>query len=41
MSHPVEHHAIIETYKLIEQETGWGTEWRIDDLKVFWGELDD
>jgi hypothetical protein len=41
MSHPVEHRAIIDTYKLIERETGWGTEWRIDDLNTFWGELDD
>ncbi|KAF1989917.1 hypothetical protein K402DRAFT_325790 [Aulographum hederae CBS 113979] len=41
MSHPSEHRAILETYELIERETGWGTEWRRDDLKAFWGELDE
>lgn len=39
MSHPTEHRAILETYKLIEKETGWGTDWRIEDLKAHWGSL--
>lgn len=41
MSHPAEHRAIIDTYKRIERETGWGTDWRVKDLQAFWGELDD
>lgn len=39
MSHPAEHRAIVETYRLIEKETGWGTSWRIEDLKKYWGDL--
>lgn len=41
MSHPAEHRAILDTYKRIERETGWGTDWRVKDLQAFWGELDD
>lgn len=39
MSHPAEHRAILETYDLIERETGWGARWRADDLKEYWGDL--
>lgn len=41
MSHPSEHEAILEIYKRIERETGWATEWRAQDLREYWGELDD
>ncbi|KAJ4992483.1 Transcriptional regulatory protein moc3-like protein 5 [Stagonosporopsis vannaccii] len=41
MSHPAEHTAILDLYKRIEVETGWGTQWRADDLRDFWGDLDD
>lgn len=40
MSHPSEHHAILEIYERIERETGWATKWRADDLREFWGDLD-
>ncbi|PSK50304.1 Transcriptional activator protein UGA3 [Elsinoe australis] len=39
MSHPEEHRAIVELYERIERETGWGTKWRVDDLKEVWGDL--
>ncbi|KAH6659891.1 hypothetical protein BKA67DRAFT_546123 [Truncatella angustata] len=39
MSHPAEHRAIIDTYELVERETGWGAKWRADDLQAFWGDL--
>lgn len=39
MSHPAEHRAIVETYERIERETGWGTQWRADDLREYWGDL--
>ncbi|KAF2807373.1 NAD(P)-binding protein [Mytilinidion resinicola] len=35
MSHPSEHKAILEVYERIEHETGWGTKWRMDDLKEY------
>lgn len=38
MSHPAEHRAILETYDLIERETGWGARWRANDLKEYWGD---
>ncbi|KAF2492524.1 hypothetical protein BU16DRAFT_465941 [Lophium mytilinum] len=41
MSHPSEHKAILEAYERIEHETGWGTKWRMDDLKEYWGDLSD
>lgn len=41
MSHPSEHKAILEIYSRIEKETGWGATWRADDLKEYWGTLDD
>jgi hypothetical protein len=40
MSSPAEHRAILETYDLIERETGWGANWRAKDLISHWGELD-
>ncbi|RYP88151.1 hypothetical protein DL769_000343 [Monosporascus sp. CRB-8-3] len=41
MSHPAEHRAILEIYEMIEKETGWGANWRAEDLKSHWGELDE
>ncbi|CAM1507474.1 Fc.00g071150.m01.CDS01 [Cosmosporella sp. VM-42] len=41
MSHPSEHRAILELLGKIERESGWGTRWRADDLKEFWGDLGD
>ncbi|KAK0380082.1 hypothetical protein CLIM01_02556 [Colletotrichum limetticola] len=41
MSHPAEHRAILELLEKIETESGWGTKWRADDLKEFWGDLGD
>ncbi|KAK3076289.1 hypothetical protein LTS18_013408, partial [Coniosporium uncinatum] len=41
MSSPAEHKAILELYETIEMETGWGAKWRAEDLKEFWGDLDD
>ncbi|KAH7127566.1 fungal-specific transcription factor domain-containing protein [Dactylonectria macrodidyma] len=41
MSHPSEHKAILELLERIERESGWGTRWRADDLKEFWGDLGD
>jgi hypothetical protein len=37
MSHESEQKAILELYERIEKETGWGTKWRAEDLKEFWG----
>jgi hypothetical protein len=41
MSHPSEHQAIISIFKMIERETGWGTEWRCNDLREYWGDEDE
>ncbi|KAH6853135.1 Dak1 domain-containing protein [Chaetomium sp. MPI-CAGE-AT-0009] len=41
MSHHAEHRAILETYERIEKETGWGANWRAEDLKSHWGQLDE
>lgn len=41
MSHHSEHKAILDFLKRLEEETGWLTSWRIDDLKEFWGVCDD
>ncbi len=41
MSHPIEHRVILETLACIEKETGWATSWRAEDLKEYWGEIDD
>jgi hypothetical protein len=38
MSHPSEQKAILRLLDRIESETGWGTKWRAEDLKEFWGE---
>ncbi|KAF2774504.1 C6 transcription factor [Teratosphaeria nubilosa] len=40
MSHPTEHKAILEIYERIERETGWATRWRADDLREFWGDME-
>ncbi|KAI7921101.1 hypothetical protein M0657_006197 [Pyricularia oryzae] len=37
MSHPVEHKVVVELIRDIEATTGWGTSWRIPDLKVALG----
>ncbi|WPG99870.1 C6 transcription factor [Acrodontium crateriforme] len=37
MSHPLEQEAILNIYNRIERETGWGTKWRADDLREYWG----
>ncbi|KAH6613004.1 C6 zinc finger domain protein [Boeremia exigua] len=37
MSHESEQTAILELLAKIERETGWGTNWRAEDLKEFWG----
>jgi hypothetical protein len=39
MSHPTEHRAILDLLEKIERESGWGTRWRADDLREFWGDL--
>lgn len=39
MSNPMEHKAILTLLEKIERESGWGTSWRADDLKAFWGDL--
>jgi hypothetical protein len=39
MSHPAEHRAILDLFALIEKETGWGANWRAEDLKKHWGDL--
>lgn len=41
MSHPSEHRAILDILERIEQETGWVTSWRREDLKAWWGDYDD
>ena len=41
MSHPSEHKAILNILERIERETGWGTSWRREDLKAWWGDCDD
>lgn len=38
MSHRSEQKAILELLERIENETGWGTKWRAEDLKDFWGD---
>jgi hypothetical protein len=41
MSHHAEHRAILDIYQRIEDETGWGANWRAEDLKSHWAQLDD
>ncbi|CAJ0550325.1 Ff.00g102550.m01.CDS01 [Fusarium sp. VM40] len=36
MSHPSEHKAILEMLDRIQRESGWRTNWRVDDLKEFY-----
>ncbi|KAF2832975.1 hypothetical protein CC86DRAFT_461440 [Ophiobolus disseminans] len=37
MSHESEQKAILSLLARIEREMGWGTKWRAEDLKEFWG----
>ncbi|XP_014557569.1 hypothetical protein COCVIDRAFT_15125 [Bipolaris victoriae FI3] len=37
MSHESEHKAILQLLEKIEVQSGWGTKWRAEDLKEFWG----
>ncbi|KAK0650714.1 putative transcriptional regulatory protein [Lasiodiplodia hormozganensis] len=37
MSHPSEHRAILNVLARIENESGWATKWRADELKEYWG----
>lgn len=41
MSNSEEHSAIVRLLQRIERETGWATQWRIDDLMEHWGDADD
>lgn len=36
-SHPSEHAIIVDIFRRIEAETGWGACWRIQDLELAWG----
>jgi hypothetical protein len=38
MSHSSEHHAILDLLERIENESGWPTQSRAEDLKEFWGD---
>jgi len=40
MSHPSEHQAIVKILIKIECTTGWSTQNRIEDLKTYWGDID-
>lgn len=41
MSHPEEHRTILELLDRIERESGWRTKWRAEDLKAYWGDLEE
>ncbi|UNI19272.1 hypothetical protein JDV02_005466 [Purpureocillium takamizusanense] len=41
MSHPEEHRAILELLDKIERKSGWRTKWRAEDLKTYWGDLEE
>lgn len=41
MSHETEHQAILDVLTRIEKDTGWATAWRSDDLKDYWGDVQD
>jgi len=41
MSHETEHQAILDVLTRIEKDTGWATAWRLDDLKEYWGDVQD
>lgn len=36
---PEEHRIIVELLDKIERESGWATQWRVDDLREWWGEV--
>ena len=36
---PEEHKIIVDLLDRIERESGWATQWRVDDLRDWWGEL--
>ncbi|KAJ9149336.1 C6 zinc finger domain-containing protein [Pleurostoma richardsiae] len=40
-SSPEEHRTILALLERIEQESGWATKWRADDLREWWGDLED
>jgi hypothetical protein len=40
MSSKGEDQAIVECLERIERESGWKTQWRDDDLREFWGDLE-
>lgn len=37
LTHPTEHLEVGRIFKIIEQTTGWGAMWRLQDLEVEWG----
>jgi hypothetical protein len=37
LSHPAEHKAVVDLIRTIETKTGWGGNWRTEDLKEVWG----
>ena len=41
MSHPIEHRIILDLLARIEKETGWATSWRAEDLKDYWGDMEE
>ncbi|KAJ6445460.1 C6 zinc finger domain-containingprotein [Purpureocillium lavendulum] len=41
MSHPDEHRTILDLLDRIERESGWRTRWRAEDLKAYWGDLEE
>ncbi|OBT91547.2 hypothetical protein VE01_10447 [Pseudogymnoascus verrucosus] len=41
MSHPIEHRVILDVLARIEKETGWATSWRAEDLKEYWGDVEE
>ncbi|KAL5351309.1 hypothetical protein ACLOAV_003163 [Pseudogymnoascus australis] len=41
MSHPMEHRVILDVLARIEKETGWATSWRAEDLKEYWGDMEE
>ena len=41
MSHHSEHKSVLDLLKYIEEETGWATSWRAEDLTEFWGICDE
>ncbi|OAA65312.1 Major facilitator superfamily domain, general substrate transporter [Niveomyces insectorum RCEF 264] len=41
MSHHSEHKAILDILKHVEEQTGWATSYRVEDLREFWGVSDE